>query len=238
MKTASFGEERYALYFAPAPESAWWQFGSAWLGRCAVSGRVFDPPPVPGVGAAVFRALTAAPRRYGFHATLKAPFRLAETCTADRLMQALQAALGAQPVFSIPALQVVMLDDFLALVPSVREPRIDAIAAECVSAFDHFRAPPGPAELARRRAAGLTPQQDGYLLRWGYPYVMDAFRFHLSLTGALGALPAAQVAALRDAATALLPREPLVFDAVTLFHEPSPGAGFVVAGRARFAPGV
>jgi len=43
------------------------------------------------------------------------------------------------------------------------------------------------AELARRRAAGLTQRQDTLLLRWGYPYVMEEFRFHLTLTGKLDA---------------------------------------------------
>jgi len=52
-----------------------------------------------------------------------------------------------------------------------------------VMEFDGFRAPADAAEIAKRRAAGLTDRQDAYLLRWGYPYVLEDFRPHFTLTG-------------------------------------------------------
>lgn len=52
--------------------------------------------------------------------------------------------------------------------------------------MDEFRAPLTDADIERRRSAGLTPRQDELMLEWGYPYVLEEFRFHLTLTGALG----------------------------------------------------
>ena len=59
------------------------------------------------------------------------------------------------------------------------------LAATLVAGMDDFRALPDDAELARRRAAGLSPAQEVLLQKWGYPYVMDEFRFHLTLSGRL-----------------------------------------------------
>ena len=33
--------------------------------------------------------------------------------------------------------------------------------------------------------SGLTDRQEALLTQWGYPYVMEEFRFHITLTGAL-----------------------------------------------------
>lgn len=224
---------RYALYFAPAAGSAWDRFGAAWLGRSAYTGESLEQPEIPGVDAGRFRALTDAPRRYGFHATLKAPFRLAAGRTLDELLQELPMSFGQMPSFRMPAMKVAVLDRFLALVPDGDETQINRVADECVTRFDRYRQPADAGEIARRRSAELTPREDEYLLRWGYPYVLDAFRFHMSLTGPLGS--DAEAAALKRAAASLMPGEILRFDAVTLFREPSPGAELRVAGRASLA---
>ncbi len=221
---------RYALYFAPAAGSAWDRFGASWLGRSAHTGVSLAQPEIRGLDAARFRALTGAPRRYGFHATLKPPFRLAAGCTPDDLLLELTQVFGQIPSFAMAPLKAVVLDRFLALVPDGDPGVINRIADECVMRFDRYRETAGAAEVARRRSAGLTPREDEHLLRWGYPYVLDAFRFHMSLTGPLGS--ESETAALRQAAENLIPDEPLRFDSVTLFRESSPGADFLVIGRA------
>jgi hypothetical protein len=86
-----------------------------------------------------------------------------------------------------------------------------------------------PAELARRRVADLTPRQDALLQRWGYPFVLEEFQFHLSLTGPLSLVPPDTQALVHDAAEqffADLP--PLQFNSLALFAEPTPGADFVL----------
>lgn len=225
---------RYAIYFAPPEESPWWRFGARWLGRDAATGAAVEQPAVEGIDAGAFAALTAAPRRYGFHATLKAPFALREGATAQALAAAVECLAAARAPFRLPPLAVERLRDFLALVPVAHESRIGDLAADCVRALDCFRAPPTPGELARRRSAGLSARQDRYLLEWGYPYVLADFRFHLTLTGSLAGIAPAQATAVVAAATralAGLAGEPLWLDALCLYEEREPGGPFRLAAR-------
>jgi ribose 1,5-bisphosphokinase len=197
---------RYALYYAPAPGSAWARFGDEWLARSD--------------------ARLDQPRRYGFHATLKAPFRLRREATLAQLIEQLERFTRTQRVFRVPRLRVALLDDFLALVPHDAEPQLEALAAGCVKTFDRMRAPLNALELDRRRREPLTQRQEGLLARWGYPYVLDEFRFHMSLTGPLrGAQPP-------PAPT--LPEEPLRIDAVTVFEDPGAPARLRPVHRAEF----
>jgi phosphonate metabolism protein PhnN/1,5-bisphosphokinase (PRPP-forming) len=233
----TFMTVRYALYYAPDPGSAWWRFGSAWLGRCAAAGNALPQPQLDGIAPALLAALTEVPRRYGFHATLKPPFRLARGASLASLAPALERFCARQTAIRLPPLEVVELDDFLALVPSVKDARIDALAAACVRGLDRFRAPLPAAELEQRRAARLTPREDSLLQRWGYPYVLDKFRFHFSLTGSLQAESPYMVAAVRDAAdaaVAAIADNPLVLDSICIFEEPAPGADLRIVHRARF----
>ena len=168
---------RYAIYYLP-PEGALSEFGAAWLGWSVDAGRAVPQPGVDGI-----EALTRTPRKYGFHATLKPPFRLAPGTTPDGLAQAAaRLAAGLAPV-TLAALVPGTLGHFLALVPAAPSAALDALAARCVADLDCFRAAPTQAELNRRRAAGLTAAQEANLQRWGYPHVMDGFRFHMTLTG-------------------------------------------------------
>ena len=131
----------------------------------------------------------------------------------------------------LPTLALRRLDRFLALVPSHPCPAIEDLAARCVVAFDCFRRPPAPAELARRRAAGLDPAEESHLLRWGYPYVLDRFRFHVTLTGPLEPVEAERLmpplTRLFEPAT----KEPVAIADIALFHEPGAGAPFALIER-------
>jgi ribose 1,5-bisphosphokinase len=69
------------------------------------------------------------------------------------------------------------------------------------------------------------------LARWGYPYVLDEFRFHFTLTGPTGEAPGLAYEARQ--ALAKLADTPLWFDAVSLVTEPSPGAAFREVHRSR-----
>jgi ribose 1,5-bisphosphokinase len=198
---------RYAIYFSPAPHSAWGRFGRAWFAR--------ETP------------LVQAPRRYGFHATLKAPFSLAANARLGELTAALDRFCAARTTFELPMMQVRRLRDFLALRPSVDDPRIVAIAACCVQHFDGWRAPLSVEEAQRRREQPLTASQERNLARWGYPYVLQDFRFHFSLTGPHRPDDAAsRIACAAEAAAAGLREEALCFDAISIFEEAAPGAMF------------
>ncbi|MEN9060138.1 DUF1045 domain-containing protein [Ponticoccus litoralis] len=168
---------RFAVYYLP-PEGALSSFGARWLGWDVLTGRAAPHWPEPGL-----EAVTQTPRKYGFHATLKPPFRLAEGQTPEALDKAVAAMAARCAPAPAEGLEVARLGSFLALVPQGDTAQIARIAATCVEALDEFRAPATEAELARRRAARLTPEQEALLSRWGYPYVMQAFRFHMTLTG-------------------------------------------------------
>ena len=227
---------RYAVYFAPPPDSPWWQAGSQWLGRCA-AGHVLKPlPAINGISDEAFRQVTAAPRRYGWHATLKAPFTLDPGADASQLREALTKIAASSSAFEMPPLKVALLDDFLAIVPQTRSAAADAVAARCVTELQPLAAPLSAPELQRRRQAPLSPAQDALLVRWGYPFVLDEFQLHCSLTGSLQHLNSQQVQNLQQAAqdwfANLLPCR---FETLALFVEPTPGADFVLQEHFRFS---
>ncbi|MCR9147917.1 MAG: DUF1045 domain-containing protein [Rhodobacteraceae bacterium] len=167
---------RYAIYYMP-PEGAFAAFGARWLGWDALRGRPVPQPALPGIAA-----LTGTPRKYGFHGTLKPPFRLAPGTTADGLSRAVQALAADTAPALAPGLQLSRLGRFFALTIDGEETGVARIAAACVTGLDGFRARPSEAELARRRKSQLSPRQEALLQAWGYPHVLDAFRFHLTLT--------------------------------------------------------
>lgn len=218
---------RHAVYWVPAPGplAAW---GAGWLGWDALTGRPAQHAEVPGLPRPL-PAITAEPRRYGLHATLKPPFRLAAGRTAGELAAAVGALAGALAPARADRLRLRRLGRFLALVPEGGEAAIRAVADAAVARLDGFRAPAGEAELARRRAAGLSAAEEANLGRWGYPYVMGAFRFHVTLTGPLGEGEAAAVEAALAPRLARLPLAPFALDA--LAHVVEEEEGFRVLHR-------
>jgi putative phosphonate metabolism protein len=222
---------RYAIYFAPEPGSALARFGAQWLGYDVATGAAVPQPALAAINAERLRAITAEPRRYGFHATLKPPFALAEGHTAEALDAAVTALARGGTVFTAPSLRLASISGFWALTLSAPCRPLHALADRCVRDLDPFRAPPSAEELARRRRANLTPRQDELLSRWGYPYVMDEFRFHMTLTTRLDATEGAMVARTLEPVVAPLCREPLVIDALSLFHQPSHETPFHLVQR-------
>jgi putative phosphonate metabolism protein len=175
---------RYALYYAPAAGSDLARLGAAWLGRDAEAGPV--PMAVADLpGCRAMADLTVSARRYGLHGTLKPPMRLAEWRSPDDLAEAAAAWAAARAPVDLGPLVLGRLGRFLALVPERQPQALVDFAADLVRDLDRFRAPPAPEELARRRQHGLTPRQEALLAAWGYPFVMEELRFHVTLTDAL-----------------------------------------------------
>jgi hypothetical protein len=227
---------RYAVYFAPLPDSPWWQAGSQWLGRCAAGSTLKAMPTINGVSDEVFKQVTAAPRRYGWHATLKAPFTLASGADVGQLQEALKTIAATSSPFELPPLKVALLDDFLAIVPQTRSAAADAAAARCVMELQPLAAPLSAKELLRRRQSPLTLAQDALLVRWGYPFVMDQFQLHCSLTSSLKHLSPQQVQCLQQAAQDWFVKlPPCRFETLALFAEPVQGADFLLQAHFRFS---
>jgi putative phosphonate metabolism protein len=225
---------RYAIYYAPAADSALHAFGSRWLGRDASGGADLEPPVLAGLSRERQRAITAAPRRYGFHATLKPPFVLAPQCEIEDLFATFGAFAASCVPFEVAGFHLAAIAGFIALVLSAPVPAFAEVAGRAVREFDRFRAAPAPGERERRLHGGLDERERRYLDSWGYPYVLDAWRFHLTLTERLDDA---------ERATVLRALEPLAapftaaqrIDAVALFEQPEAGAPFRQIARASFA---
>ena len=209
--------QRYAVYYAPR-DGEFSAAAAAWLGWDAVAGRAVAQPDVPGIVT-----LTADPRKYGFHGTLKPPFRLAEGVRVEDLTEAVAALAGRLSPVEMPGLHLADLDGFLALIPVGDTGALLDLAAKVVVDLDPLRAPLTAAEIARRRPDSLTPRQRDLLASYGYPYVLEEFQFHLTLTGRL---QDPEAAALRAAATrhfdGLLP-QPFRLEDLCLFGEDQDG---------------
>jgi hypothetical protein len=196
------------------------------LGRDAVSGAALPQKPVAGVDIA---EITADARGYGFHATLKPPFRLQGDVRAA-LQSAREFAERTAP-FALPPLHITDLDGFLALREATPCPPLQALADGCVAALDAHRAPPTEAEIARRKPENLSPLQREYLAAWGYPYVFAEWRFHMTLTRRL---TPAEKAIILPAVTEALGDAPGLGRSVAdicVFAQAAPGAPFTILER-------
>jgi putative phosphonate metabolism protein len=207
---------RFAIYYVP-PAGPLADFGASWLGWDVVNGQASRQPDLPDL-----RDITMTPRKYGFHGTLKPPFRLKDGRTVADLEKAVAELAASLAPAVCDGLALTTLGRFLALTPHGDTETLQRVAAACVSALDDFRAPASNAELARRRASGLTARQDALLVQWGYPYVMEEFRFHLTLSGQL---PEAELTTWSDTVRKSLPAlpAPFILDQIALCGEREDG---------------
>ena len=226
---------RYALYYAPDARDPLWDFGCAAIGRDARRAARVAFPDHPLLRGAPLEGWTAEPRRYGFHATLKPPFALAEGEDLAGLLAAARGFAAGRAAFEAGRLRVATIGAFVALIPAAPAPALSALADDCVAAFDRFRAPADAAERARRLSGPLNPRQIENLDRWGYPYVFADFRFHMTLSGPLGEADRALFARAMAELYAPIDR-PLVVDGITLFQQDQTGA-FVILERFGFSAG-
>lgn len=225
---------RYALYFTPAHGDRLTVAASSWLGRDAFTNEPLRPPLSTFLTPAEIAYHTAAARRYGFHATLKAPFELAEGETEAALLDALDTFARRAKPFVIPRVRIDQLDGFFAVVPDCQASDLDAFAAAVVRDFDRFRAPLSDAEIARRNPDALSPEQVRNLVQWGYPHVFESFQFHMTLTGRVPAAEARRVRAALDEIFQTLLEAPIAVEGLALFVEPEPGAPFAVLSYKEF----
>ncbi|MFZ4760764.1 MAG: DUF1045 domain-containing protein [Burkholderiaceae bacterium] len=216
---------RWAVYYAPAADSPWWRFGTAWLGRDEIADRpVPQTPPPTGIDAATWTAMTAAPRRYGFHATLKAPFRLADGVTLQALQAALEATAAGLTALPLGPLVPTVFDGWVALTAPQEAEALAGLGAACVVELDALRAPLSDADIARRRPESLDARGRELLRTYGYPQVLERFRFHLTLASVEDPTDAEVIRAAAEAVVAPLNRDhPAVLDRLCLFVEPAPG---------------
>lgn len=221
-------EARIAIYYAPLPDDPLAGLGNAWLGRDPATGAPIAQPALVGINE-----MTAEPRRYGFHATLKPPMRLAQGRSWFELLAAVRKVAAGTAPFTLPRLAVKDLQGFLALRDLAPCPALQALADACVERLDPFRAPPSDVELGRRRTLRLSAEQDAMLLRWGYPYVFGTWFFHMTLTRRLSEQEKAIFLPAAEAYFApALDSDRQVGD-LCVFTQAGPDAPFTIAERVR-----
>ncbi|MGX8010798.1 DUF1045 domain-containing protein [Mesorhizobium sp. ORM8.1] len=219
---------RYAIYYTPRQDEPLARIAANWLGRDPFGAATRPVEAVGDLSAAEVAFHTASARRYGFHATLKAPFRLAPNGTEASLRAALDAFAQATPPVVVPRLVIGQIDGFFALVPEAPFAPLNSFAGEVVRSFDPFRAPLTEVEIERRSPDALKPDEFRNLCQWGYPYVFDTFRFHMTLSGRVGPQESPRLRAAIDGLFADVLRQPVPVNALTLFVESEPGAPFMV----------
>jgi putative phosphonate metabolism protein len=225
---------RYAIYFVPAADSSIYRFGASTLGYDCYADR--DVPHWPDIilSPSQWAELTREPRTYGFHATLKPPFRLRPDRVEADLLQAFHAFAAEAPRAPTIMPAVDVLEGFVAVVPQSRSVELDALAGASVQAFDHFRAPMGAEERARRSRANLSDRQVANLDRWGYPYVFEDFRFHMTLTGRVEPRDRPAILSyLQKRFGEYYDKSPLPIDCLALLRQSSPNARFRVIAHSR-----
>lgn len=228
--------QRFAVYYAPPAGSPLARLGAAWLGVDPETGAsVEDTAVLPADLLAALpqsrESLVRTARLYGFHGTLKAPFRLGEKIDFDILDGAIAALAEKMAPVVAPRLKVTSELGFVALQPSAKGPALDALARACVTDLDLLRAPLTGAELAKRRRGGLDTVEDANLRNWGYPYVLDRFRFHITLSSGLARREATELAALLEPLFAPVLYSEFHVDELCLFGDPGDGQPFRIIKR-------
>ena len=227
---------RYAIYLAPPQDTPLWDFGSRVLGYDAASGLERPGFAPEGIEPAIWRRITMRPRNYGFHATLKAPFRLAEGRSRSELERDLARYAASRGAFDLGPLAVTSLADdaghgFVALTQAQPSPDLVSLEAEVVAGFDHFRAPMNETERAKRKPQHLSVRQREALDRFGYPHVGPDYRFHMTLSGEVADVH--EIAdKLADAMANEIGTAHLAVDALVLFEQPSASEPFRIIQRA------
>ena len=225
---------RYAIYYTPAEDHALTMLGSEWLGRDVYTGDKIRRREFPGMSDDDIDRLTNSPSHYGFHATMKAPFKLREGRTEAQLIKLLGRFARQQPAFDV-RLAVRPLGQFLALRLTEHSDAMRALHDACVKDFDGFRAALSYDDIKRRRKADLSPEQDARMLEWGYPYIFEDFRWHMTLSSRIvsDATRERVLALLKDMFQPAL-IDPHRVDGVALYRQVDRSTPFRVIARSSF----
>jgi putative phosphonate metabolism protein len=222
---------RVAVYYAPELDDPLWASGCRWLGRDAETGAMLPRP-----AAIDIPNLSDEPALYGLHATLKPPMRLAPGTRYEDFAAAVTELAAGLQAFTLPPLAVENLDGFLALREQEPSPDLQALADSAVATLDGFREQPEAEELARRRRHGLTEAEETMLERWGYPYVFQLWRFHVTLSRRLDEAEMRKARPIAEAYFAEALSVPRRVSSIAVFTQRAPGQPFLVAQRFPLAP--
>lgn len=222
--------ERYAIYWVPPEVSALGQFARRWMRLSSDSGERKVPQETFGLNADLARKATEKPGRYGFHATIKAPFRPVAGVGESELRQEMEAFCAKRRRVQTAPLGLERFTSYLALCPTGQRSDLEWLASDCVTHFDRFRAPLSDKDRARRNTDMPEPERL-YFEQFGYPYIFSRFYFHISLAGPLEERELDLVASALRPELAALCRDDFVLTDLCLVGDPGGGAPFRTVGR-------
>lgn len=223
--------KRYAIYYAPEGQSELGSFGNHWLGRDPATNNILSHPVLENALPVQIKDITLSPSRYGFHGTLKPPFKLKDGFSfSDLESKTLEYARQLKP-FNMGTLKLARIGKFLAFIPAEKSEPLYDLAAGFVKNLDDFRQNPTDGEISKRREAGLTKRQDELLLEWGYPYVFEEFRFHLTLTDKLDEDRLNQIEPILSEILDPLTATSITIEDICIFGDPGDGNPFDLIKR-------
>jgi len=209
---------RYAIYYCPGIHTALGRLGREWLSE-ALS--------LPGISSERRQVLLADVRRYGWHATIHAPFAPMSGASYGDVRSAVTALAETFDAFEL-TLRLDRLAGFLSLRPIVDGIPERALAAACLNKLQPIRASLSD-EALQHRGAGLDKEELSLLQKHGYPYVLDRYRFHLTLAAPAGELEELAMRKWLQSHIAALP--PTRIDALAICREAAPGSPFELLER-------
>jgi putative phosphonate metabolism protein len=219
---------RCAINFIPPQDDPLTIAATRWIGRDPYTGARIAGVETEGLTEADRAYVTAPARRYGFHGTLKAPFRLAASYALTALEKGVALFASEHAPVGLGPMRLVAIEDFFALVPHEPNAALVALAEDVVRDLDRFRAPLDELDFARRGRALLNERQLGNLLRWGYPYIFEDYRFHMTLTGPVPRAEREHIEKVLDRYFGPLATAPVTISQIAIYVEPEPYAPFVV----------
>lgn len=219
---------RYAIYFSPEDNSELELFGATVLRRRAADASEWENPeiPVEFPSSSCWKKRVIRPANYGFHATIKAPFALAGNHTAEQLHHDLEAFCRKRQPIPLEGLIPTRTTRYDALALSSQPEALKALAADSVQEFEKYRAPLTEQDIKRRDPSSLSARENRYLTQYGYPYILDDFNFHMTLSGANDHNDAAYLVWLKSLYQAMVSETP-VLDRLCIFYQPNRDTAFV-----------
>jgi len=209
---------RYAIYYCPGIHTALGRLGREWLSEALI---------LPGISSERRQVLLADARRYGWHATIHAPFAPISGASYGDVRSAVTALAETFSAFEL-TLRLDRLAGFLSLRPLVDGIPERALAAACLHKLRPIRASLSD-EALQHRSAGLDKDELALLQKHGYPYVLDRYRFHLTLAAPAGELEELAMRRWLQPRVAALP--PARIDALAICREAAPGSPFELLER-------
>ena len=179
---------RYAIYYAPPKESSLEEFGRYWFGWDPLNAKLinnkqrinylnrFGIKNLKNIDKNVLIA-----KKYGFHGTLIPPFKLNKNYSTNTLFKKTEDIAKKFKKFKFYKFKLKRINNFYAFVQNKKNSNINKISNRLVKELFKFRSPLTKKEIDKRNPSKLSKLQLNILHKWGYPYLMSEFKFHMTL---------------------------------------------------------